>query len=212
MTPDLALSDAGYARARRALMRRDPKLAALIKRVGPCRLAESRARAPFASLVRAILSQQLSGKAADTIHGRVVALLGGAEHLVPAAMLALDIEALRAAGVSRPKIAYLRDLSTHVHEGRLDLVALETLPDAHVVEAITAVKGLGRWSAEMYLMFRLNRPDVFPVGDLGIVKGVQKLFGMKRRPAPRTMQRLAEPWRPYRSVAAWYLWRIHDES
>jgi len=95
-----------------------------------------------------------------------------------------------------------------VSDGRLDLPALEHQPDEDVVIAITSVKGLGRWSAEMFLMFRLNRPDVFPVGDLGIVKGVQKLFGMKRRPAPRTMVRLAEPWRPYRSVAAWYLWRI----
>ena len=111
---------------------------------------------------------------------------------------------------SRPKIAYLRDLAARVHDGRLDLPALEAASDDEVVIAITAVKGLGRWSAEMFLMFRLNRPDVFPVGDLGIVKGVQKLFGMKRRPAPRTMQRLAEPWRPYRTAASWYLWRARE--
>lgn len=189
-------------------MRRDPRLGAVIKRVGPCGLSAARSREPFAALVRAIMSQQLSGKAADTIHGRVVALAGGVEQLTPARMLALDRDALRAAGVSRPKISYLRDLAERVSDGRLDLPALEHQPDEDVVIAITSVKGLGRWSAEMFLMFRLNRPDVFPVGDLGIVKGVQKLFGMKRRPAPRTMVRLAEPWRPYRSVAAWYLWRI----
>ncbi len=101
-------------------------------------------------------------------------------------------------------------MPAHVADGRLDLAALEELSDDDVIAAITAVKGFGRWSAEMFLMFRLNRPDVFPVADLGIVKGVQKLLGMKGRPAPRTMERLAETWRPYRSVAAWYLWRIHE--
>ena len=211
MTPGcLALSEEDFARARRVLMRRDPRLAEIMKRVGRCRLPDARTREPFAALVRAILSQQLSSKAAETIHGRVVVLAGGSAALTPARMLELDVASLRAAGVSRPKIAYLHDLARHVLEGRLDLHGLEHRPDDDVIAAITAVKGLGRWSAEMFLMFRLNRPDVFPVGDLGIVKGMQKLHGMKRRPAPRTMTRLAEPWRPYRSVAAWYLWRILD--
>jgi DNA-3-methyladenine glycosylase II len=202
--------DADFERARRHLMRRDPRLAPVIKRVGRCRLPDARSHAPFAALVRAILSQQLSGKAAETIHGRVVALVDGAGGLTPAALLAADPLALRAAGVSRPKITYLRDLAERVQDGRLDLEALERHDDEQVMAAITAVKGLGRWSAEMFLMFRLNRPDVFPVGDLGIVKGVQKLLGMKRRPAESTMLRVAEAWRPYRSVAAWYLWRLHD--
>ena len=116
--------------------------------------------------------------------------------MTPAVMAALDADALRAAGVSRPKIKYLYDLAAHVGDGRLDLHALDGHPDEEVLARITAVKGLGRWSAEMFLMFRLNRPDIFPVDDLGIVKGMQKLFGMKRRPKPRTMLRLAEPWRP----------------
>ena len=189
-------------------MRRDPRLGALIKKVGRCRLPDSRKSSPFSSLVRAILSQQLSGKAADTIEGRVVALVGGRDRLSPAALLAADQTALREAGVSWPKISYLRDLAERVQDGRLDLDSLEQQHDEAVVIAITEVKGLGRWSAEMFLMFRLNRPDVFPVADLGIVKGVQKLLGMKRRPKPRTMLRAAEAWRPYRSVAAWYLWRI----
>lgn len=206
-----ALSVEEFSRARRHLMRRDPRLAPLIKRVGPCRLPEARTRAPFAALVRAILSQQLSGKAADTIHGRVVALVGGMEQLTPGGLLAADQDALRAAGVSRPKIAYLRDLAERVADTRLDLDSLEARPDEEVIEAITAVKGMGRWSAEMFLMFRLNRPDVFPVGDLGIVKGVQTLLEMKRRPKPSTMLRVAEVWRPYRSVAAWYLWRINEK-
>jgi DNA-3-methyladenine glycosylase II len=202
------LSSADLEYARDYLSRRDPRLAAVIERVGPCRLGEGRSHAPFASLVRAIMWQQLSGKAAETIHARVLALLGGAQHLTPAALLALDPGALRAAGVSRPKIAYLRDLAERVQDGRLDLAALEHAADDEVISAITSVKGLGRWSAEMFLMFRLNRPDVFPVGDLGIVKGVQILAGMKRRPKPVTMMRIAAAWRPYRSVAAWYLWRL----
>jgi DNA-3-methyladenine glycosylase II len=206
-----ALSVEDFDRARRHLMRRDPRLAPLIKRVGPCRLPEARTRAPFAALVRAILSQQLSGKAADTIHGRVVAVLGGMERMTPTALLAADQDALRAAGVSRPKITYLRDLAERVADVRLDLDALEMQPDEEVITAITAVKGMGRWSAEMFLMFRLNRPDVFPVGDLGIVKGVQTLLEMKRRPKPSTMLRAAEAWRPYRSIAAWYLWRINEK-
>lgn len=191
-------------------MRRDPRLAPLIKRVGRCALPDSKTREPFSSLVRAILAQQLSGKAATTIHNRVVDLVGGLENMTPAHLLAVDPTALRTAGVSRPKISYIRDLAERVQDGRLDLHGLDALDDEEVITAITAVKGLGRWSAEMYLMFRLNRLDVFPVGDLGIVKGMQVLLGMKSRPSPRTMTRAAEAWRPYRSVAAWYLWRIHD--
>ncbi len=206
----LRLMEADFDRARRHLMRCDPRLAPLIRRVGRCRLPDAGAGAPFAHLVRAILSQQLSGKAATTIHGRVLALVEPAGGLTPASLLAVDPLALRAAGVSGPKVVYLRDLAERVADGRLDLDALDHASDEDVIAAITAVKGLGRWSAEMFLMFRLNRADVFPVGDLGIVKGVQKLLGMKRRPAPRTMLRVAETWRPYRSVAAWYLWRLHD--
>ena len=207
---DASLSPGRIEGARRALARRDPRLGALIRRVGPCGLAETRHGEPFADLVRVILSQQLSVSAARTIHDRVVTLAGGPEALTPARVEALDAVALRNAGVSRPKIRYLYDLSARVGDGRLDLASLETRSDDEVVEAITSVMGLGRWSAEMFLIFRLNRPDVWPTGDLGIVKGVQKLFEMKRPPAPRTMERLAKPWRPYRSVAAWYLWRIHE--
>jgi DNA-3-methyladenine glycosylase II len=203
-----ALTEAEFERARRMLMRRDVRLRPLIKRVGRCGMSASRGHDPFVGLVRVIMSQQLSGKAADTIFGRVEKVVGGRELLTPANLRAADATALRGAGVSRPKISYLYDLAERVQDGRLDLHALDGHPDEEVIAQITAVKGLGRWSAEMFLMFRLNRPDIFPVGDLGIVKGFQKLFGMKRRPSPRTMERLAESWRPYRSVAAWYLWRI----
>ena len=204
-----AFTEADVMRARRILMRRDPQLAAVIKRVGRCALPDGRTRDPFAGLVRVIMSQQLSGKAASTIYGRVEALAGSGG-LTPAAVRTLTADALRAAGVSRPKITYLYDLADHVGDGRLDLHALDGHPDEEVIAKMTAVKGLGRWSAEMFLMFRLNRPDIFPVTDLGIVKGMQRLHGMKRRPAERTMIRLAERWRPYRSIAAWYVWRTLD--
>lgn len=205
-----ALTVTEFERARRMLMRRDKRLGALIKRVGRCRLPDSRGHDPFAGLVRVILSQQLSGKAADTIFGRVVALTGGLNAMTPTALRAVEVTALRGAGVSGPKARYLHDLADRALDGRLDLHALDGCPDDEVIAVITSVKGLGRWSAEMFLMFRLNRPDIFPVGDLGIVKGMQKLYGMRRPPSPRTMMRRAEFWRPYRSVAAWYLWRIHE--
>jgi len=202
-----AFTEADFAKARRILMRRDPRLAVVIKREGRCELPDSRTHDPFAALVKVIMSQQLSGKAADTIFGRVVALAAPAGGLTPVSVRALDVTALRGAGVSRPKVSYLYDLADHVGDGRLDLHALDGHPDEEVIARITAVKGLGRWSAEMFLMFRLNRPDILPVGDLGIVKGMQRLFGMKRRPSERTMFRLAEAWKPYRSVASWYVWR-----
>ncbi len=205
-----ALTETEFERARRTLMRRDKRLGALIKRVGRCKLPDSRGHDPFAGLVRVILSQQLSGKAADTIFGRVVALTGGLDAMTPTALRAVEVTALRGAGVSGPKARYLHDLADRALDGRLDLHALDGCPDDEVITTITSVKGLGRWSADMFLMFRLNRPDIFPVGDLGIVKGMQKLYGMRRPPSPRTMMRRAEFWRPYRSVAAWYLWRIHE--
>jgi DNA-3-methyladenine glycosylase II len=198
---------AHFEKARKALMRRDPRLGAHIKKMG-ARRPDFAPRDPFHALVRAVISQQLSTKAADTIEGRVVALLGGAAGLTPASLLAQEPAALRAAGLSGAKTAYLRDLAAHVLDGRLDLHGLQHKTDVEIVVEITAIKGFGRWSAEMFLMFCLHRPDIFPVGDLGIVKGVQTLTGMKRRPKPRTMMRVAEAWRPHRSIASWYLWRL----
>ena len=206
-TPRRADAEAAFELARRTLMRRDPRLAASIRKMG-ARRPDFSPRDPFHALVRAVLSQQLSTKAADTIEGRVLALVGGQVGLTPVSLLELDPVAVRAAGVSGPKISYLRDLAAHVVDGTLDLQGLRHKTDEEIVDEITAIKGFGRWSAEMFLMFCLHRPDVFPVGDLGIVKGVQLLTGMKKRPKPRTMERAAELWRPHRSAASWYLWRL----
>lgn len=188
---------------RRYLMRCDPRLAAVIKKTGRLRPDFGR-RDPFEALVSAVISQQLSTKAADTIRGRVFALMPA---LIPEALLAVPVPDFRAAGLSGQKTAYLRDLAEHVGDGRLDLHRLRQLTDDEVIEAIVAVKGFGRWTAQMFLMFSLHRPDVLPTGDLGIVKGMQIVLGMKRRPSIRTMERAAKVWQPYRSVACWYLWR-----
>jgi DNA-3-methyladenine glycosylase II len=194
---------ATFERARRTLLARDPRLAEVIRRTGRVR-PDFEPRDPLAALVRALVSQQLSTKAAATIHGRVLGLLPSlsATHL-----LKVSTADLRAAGLSGQKVAYLKDLATHVSDGRLDLSSLRDKTDDEVIEAIVAVKGFGVWSAQMFLMFCLHRPDVLPTGDLGIVKGMQRVLGLKSRPAERTMQRAAEPWRPYRSIACWYVWR-----
>ena len=206
--PISVVTDNDDQRIRRLLVRRDPRLAGLIKRVGRCRLPDSRTHHPFVSLVRALTSQQLSVKAAATIFARVVDLVGGPEGLTAKNLLAVDPAKLRAAGLSGQKVSYIKDLSARVDDGRLDLQGLRQKSDDEVLAAITAVKGFGVWSAEMFLMFQLNRADIFPIGDLGIVKAMQIFLGSKRRPAPRTMMRAAELWRPYRSVVAWYLWRV----
>jgi DNA-3-methyladenine glycosylase II len=127
--------------------------------------------------------------------------------VTPKAMLALTDEQLRGAGLSRQKTAYLRDLASKVENGELPVHSLHELNDEDVIEAIVKVKGLGRWSAEMFLMFRLHRPDVLPVDDLGIVTAMQRLYGLRKRPKADRMRKIAEPWRPYRTVACWYLWR-----
>jgi DNA-3-methyladenine glycosylase II len=173
MTPD------DYARARRLLMRRDPILGAAIKRIGPCGMAARQHTDHLSALTRAIVSQQLSTKAAATIFGRFVALFP--DNVTSAeAITRLDDGTLRGVGLSGQKVGYLRDLSARIIDGRLDLDALEHLPDEEAIERLTSVKGFGRWTAEMFLMFRLHRPDVLPVGDLGIVKAAQQLYRLRK--------------------------------
>jgi 3-methyladenine DNA glycosylase/8-oxoguanine DNA glycosylase len=196
-----------YDRARRSLMRKDPVLATVIRQVGPCTLGDLPYQPPFMALAEAIASQQLSVKAADTIFGRFCALFGPDNIPDPHRLLSMSDEAIRAAGFSRSKVVFLRDLATHVTEKRLELDRLHELEDALVLEQLTAVKGIGVWTAEIYLMFRLQRLDVFPADDLGLVKAAQNVFGMRQRPNRKKLLKMAEAWRPYRSVAAWYLWR-----
>lgn len=202
-----SLTPEDYARARRVLMRRDPVLGNAIKKIGPCLMAERQRKDHLTALVGAIVSQQLSTKAAATIFGRLAAFFP--EQRIPSAgaLTAIDDLALRGVGLSRQKVAYLRDLSSRIDDGRLVLDELDALGDEEVIERLVAVKGFGRWTAEMFLMFRLHRPDVLPVGDLGIVNAVQRLYGLRKRPDPKRLMKLGEPWRPYRSVACWYLWQ-----
>jgi len=187
-------------------MRRDPVLRAAIVRIGPCRLADRQRQDHLTALITAVVNQQLSGKAAATILGRLLALFPDRKPSSDA-IAALDDDSLRKAGLSAQKVGYLRDLCRHLSEGRLQLNELDTLADEDVVTRLTMVKGFGRWSAEMFLMFRLMRPDVLPVGDLGINKAVQRLYGLRTPPRPERLVRIGEPWRPYRSVACWYLWQ-----
>ena len=201
LTPD------GYARARRLLMRRDPVLGAAIKRIGPCALASRQRNDHLSALAGAIVSQQLSTKAAATIFGRFLALFPGGEIPGAAAIAAIDDGALRGVGLSGQKVGYVRDLCGRIADGRLCLDELDALPDDDVIERLTSVKGFGRWTAEMFLMFRLHRPDVLPADDLGIVKAVQKLYGLRKTPDAKRILRIGEAWRPYRSVASWYLWQ-----
>lgn len=188
----------------------DPVLARLIDAVGPCRLVVDRRGGPFASLAEAIIFQQITGKAAQTIHGRLRALIGR-QHPRPADIAALSDAQLRGAGLSRQKISYLRDLSARSLAG-LPLTRLHRLEDERVIEALTCVKGIGRWTVQMYLMFRLGRLDVMPVDDYGVRKSMQKIYRFRALPKPDRMLKVSRSWRPYRSIASWYLWRALDSG
>ena len=199
-----------YSKARRLLARRDPVLRELMREHGPCGLADAQHTDPFRALISAIISQQLSTKAAATIKARLDALV--VSRMTPSRIAAVSDDALRGVGLSRQKIAYLRDLCNRVTSGDLALDQLDEMSDDEVVVALTGVKGIGRWTAEMFLMFRLHRPDVLPIGDLGIVKAVQRAYGMRKVPTPERLTKLGEQWRPYRSVACWYLWASLDNK
>ena len=193
-----------YSKARRLLARRDPVLRDLMRVHGPCGLAARQHTNPFKALARAIVGQQLSAKAAATIFSRFEALYEAFP--TPAQVLATPDDRLRAVGLSSQKLGYVRDLCRRIEEGQLPLEVLERMEDEAIIEALTQVKGVGRWTAEMFLIFRLQRPDVLPVGDLGIVKAVQRAYKLRKAPSPDRLTRIGEAWRPYRSVACWYLW------
>ena len=185
-------------------------MGALIRQQGACGLADAQYAEPFAALTHAIISQQLSSKAAATIARRFDGLFDGRP--TPRGIAARSDEELRAVGLSGQKVRYMRDLCAHVDNGSLPLGELDSLDDEAVIAALTQVKGIGRWTAEMFLMFRLHRPDVLPVGDLGIVKAVQRAYRLRKAPDPKRLVRIGEPWRPYRSVACWYLWASLDNT
>jgi len=200
------------AKPRRALAAADPTMAALIERVGRIdietrlkRRAEERPPDAYGALLRAIVGQQLSTKAARTIYLRVVDLFGGATPS-PEQLLQAREEDLRACGLSGRKTEYVRDLAAHVLGGELELDRLDELGDEEVIEEIVAVRGLGRWTAEMFLLFHLERPDVLSGGDLGIRKAIQIEYGLEEMPSPTKVIEIGEAWRPYRSLASLYLW------
>jgi DNA-3-methyladenine glycosylase II len=193
----------------RHLKRADPTLRRVIGRVGPCRLTLRTDGADFDHLARAIVYQQLAGKAAAAIHGRLLGLYGDRPP-TPAELLATSALRLRRAGLSRQKLGYLRDLARRVHSGALPLSNLSQLPDEAAIEILTEVKGIGVWTAQMFLMFRLGRPDVLPTLDFGIRNAMRVAYRLRGMPKPAHMERIAAPWRPYRTVACWYLWRSLD--
>ncbi len=188
------------------LRRVDPVLAAVIDQVGPCKIGVPAEGTHFQALVRSIVYQQLSGKAAGTIHSRVMELFPGR---APAAepLLSIPDEALRAAGLSRQKVSYLRDLAHKASTGALPLDHVDTLTDDELIAHLIQVKGIGRWTAQMFLMFRLGRPDVLPELDLGIQNAIKKAYRLRKHPCPDRVRAVGATWSPYSTVACWYLWR-----
>ncbi|MEA2475538.1 MAG: DNA-3-methyladenine glycosylase [Thermoleophilaceae bacterium] len=198
----------------RHLRRKDPAMRELIKRVGKLDLEARRRGRPadaYGALLRSIVGQQLSTKAAASIYGRVMELFGG-KTPKPQELLAVDPEALRGAGLSRAKVDYMRSLAQHVLDGSLELDRLNELSDEEIIAELTAVKGLGIWTAHMFLIFHLQRPDVLPVGDLGVRNAARRLYGLDEPPKPAELEALGEPWRPHRSLASLYLWRSLDNA
>src|SRR5579863_2833790 len=184
----------------------DPTLAAIIERVGPYRINYD--EPAFASLAEAIVYQQLHGKAAATIFNRLTDLAG--LPLTPQGILKLSEEQLRAAGLSKQKSSYLRDLATKTQSGEVQFARLPNLPDEEVIEELTKIKGIGVWTAHMFLMFSLRRANILPTGDLGIQMAMRKHYRKRKLPKPAQMEKIAKCWEPYRSVACWYLWRSLD--
>jgi DNA-3-methyladenine glycosylase II len=197
-------------RARAHLKRVDPVMARLMKQVGPYRPGNRTAGSHLNSLIRAIVFQQLSGKAATTILNRFLALFPNNEPTAELILTKTDAE-LRAVGLSRQKISYMRDLATRVHENALPLDHVHTLADAELITHLVQVKGIGKWTAQMFLMFKLGRPDVLPDLDLGIQNAIKRAYN-KRKVRPKDVLRIGAKWSPYSSIASWYLWRSLDNG
>ena len=185
------------------LKKSDAILASIISQVGTCQIAY---REPtFEMLARAIVFQQLSGKAARTIYGRLEEAAGG--KLTPEAIQTLSVGEMRRAGLSRQKLGYIRDLAEHAISGKVDFALLPGMSDEEVIAALTDIKGVGVWTAHMFLIFSLRRPNVLPVGDLGVRTAIQRLYRKRKLPTPKQVEQIAKDWHPYCSYAAWYLWR-----
>jgi DNA-3-methyladenine glycosylase II len=184
----------------------------VIKRIGPCTLHAAAPADPFEALCRSIASQQLSIKAAETIFRRFCELFPPDCRPTPERVMRVTADRIRAAGFSRAKVTFIKDLAAHVLDGRLDLHGLNKHPDEEVMRQLVAVKGIGRWTAEVFLMFRLGRRDVLPADDLGLMNAVQRVYRLRKRPDAKRLRQIGEAWRPYRSVAAWYLWASLDSD
>lgn len=193
-----------HRRAERHLARRDPVLERLIAAVGSCRLRPH--PDPFGCLARSIIAQQISTKAAESIHNKLLGALAP-ENLTATALLTADESVLRSAGLSEAKVKSLRDLASKVQTDAVPLSRLGELNDEEVIQALVPVRGIGRWTAEMFLIFALGRPDVLPVDDFGLKAGVQRQFGLSELPSREVLREFGGPWRPYRSIATWYIWR-----
>jgi DNA-3-methyladenine glycosylase II len=206
-----------YRAAVRHLKRVDPVMRRIIERVGPCRLSERVHTNRLRILITAIIAQQISWPAARTVEARFCALYGcdntnrRSRFPGPEQILAMPARRLRTAGLSRQKVRYIRDIAARASSGALPLARLGRMKDQAIMERLTAVKGIGRWTAEIFMMFSLGRPDVLPVDDLGIQHAMRLAYGLRKMPSEKKMLELAEAWRPYRSVAAWYLWRSRRE-
>lgn len=203
-----------FSDAERELMGADRKMAKLMKAFGPIEPERDRRGSredPYEALARAICGQQLSTKAAATIWGRIEGLFGGGTP-TPKQVIAADPQDLRDAGLSWSKVSYFRDLAERVEDGELDVARLPQLSDEEVIEELTAIKGIGRWTAEMFLIFHLGRPDVLSTGDLGIRKGAQLAYGLDEMPTPAELHNMGERWRPHRTIACLYFWRSLDNA
>ena len=198
-----------HASATTHLARVDPVMRELIQEIGPCTLTPRVRRSPFESLARAIAYQQLHDKAAESILGRFVALFPGRGFPHPAEVLVANVRAMRRAGFSRAKVAALRDLATKALEGTVPTTrVIKQLDDEAIIKRLIEVRGVGRWTVEMLLIFQLGRPDVLPVDDLGFVEGVREAYSLEARPTPKEMRERGEMWRPYRTIATWYMWGV----
>jgi DNA-3-methyladenine glycosylase II len=191
-----------------ALSEADPRLGEIIARVGPCTMLPDQRGTHFDAIARSIVYQQLSGKAAGTIHARFVERIGVDGGMpTPEQVVDHDVSVLRECGLSTAKTAAVRDLAAHVIDGRLPIDEFDTMSDDAIIESLVQVRGIGPWTAQMFLMFRLGRPDVLPVLDLGVKKGAQVIHRLRKLPDETRLEKLARPWRPWRSVASWYCWR-----